>query len=50
MDQFVAVGSQYLITTFTIPPNLIRSKFGTRLHRHCLNWDRLRCFYRASAH
>jgi len=26
MDQFVAVGSQYEITTFTIPPNLIRSK------------------------
>jgi len=26
MDQFVAVGSQYGITMFTIPPNLIRSK------------------------
>jgi len=23
MDQFVAVGSQYGLTTFTIPPNLI---------------------------
>jgi len=26
MDQFVAVGSQYGLSTFTIPPNLIRSK------------------------
>jgi len=26
MDQFVAVGSHYRITTFTVPPNCMRSK------------------------
>ena len=31
MDQFVAVGSQYGITTFTIPPNLIRDSFTSSL-------------------
>ena len=33
MDQFVTVGSQYVVIMFTIPPNLIRSKI----------WDSFAC-------